>query len=562
MPSHTASAHGAHLTLRHATWSPAGETVLADIDLSLHASTRAAVVGPNGAGKTSLLRLLAEEIEPTSGILTRRPTSSTVGLVRQELDRLAHRTVREFVAAGTGVAAAESELDRTLHALADGDPAAADDYDVALTRWTALGAADFDARLSATADDLGLAARLLDADPATLSGGEAARVGLAVVELSRFDFTLLDEPTNDLDLQGLARLEEWVHDHRGGLVFVSHDRAFLERCASEVIELDGHHRTATTFAGGWQAYLDERQHQHGLAVEAHQHYVGERDHLKAVAQQKREWVMRGASRVKKNPDPDKHRNAFDKAQTEKLAGKASAADRALSRLEVVEKPWEGWDLQFTIATAQRSGQVVATLDQAVVELGQFALGPVDLAVWFGDRIGVFGANGAGKSTLIDVMLGRLATSSGSAQPGAGVVVGELGQARDAFDHPQASLIEVVTMPSGDLDEAVITIEEARSVLAKFGLDADAVDRSAQTLSPGERTRAQLAMFQLSGVNLLVLDEPTNHLDLPAIEQLEQALESYDGTLIVISHDRRFLDNVRLSRHIRLVDGLLTEELVD
>ena len=533
------------ISLRSVTWSPAEVTVVRDITLDIHEGSRLAIVGPNGIGKSSLLRIIAGQTLPTSGTLSVSPPGTSIGFVHQELDRSSSPTVRELLATRTGVADAVSEFEASTEALASGDPDAADRFDAALNHWTAIGAADFDVRLGEVAAELGLSQALLDVSPTVLSGGEAARVGLAVVLLSRFDLTLLDEPTNDLDLDGLERLERWVASHRGGLVFVSHDRVFLERAATEVFEIDEHARTGRRFGGGWLAYLDEQAVARAHAEQEYRAYTDKRSHLAAQAQQKREWVMKGVSRVKKNPDSDKHKNAFDKAQTDKLASKANAAERAMERLATVDKPWEGWDLQFSIATVERSGSLVAALDDAVIARGDFALGPITVDIQWADRVLIVGPNGSGKSTLIGAMFGRIPLRSGTAKVGSNVVVGELGQARDEFDAGDTTLLDVVT------SDGVLSISDARSVLAKFGLDASAVTRPASTLSAGERTRAQLAMFQARGINCLILDEPTNHLDMAAIEQLEQALDSYNGTLIMVSHDRRFIDRVATDRVIDL-----------
>jgi ATPase subunit of ABC transporter with duplicated ATPase domains len=223
----------------------------------------------------------------------------------------------------------------------------------------------------------------------------------------------------------------------------------------------------------------------------------------------------------------------------------------IDRLEVVEEPRKEWELQMQVAAAPRAGAIVASLRGAVVHRGSFTLGPVDLQIDWADRVAITGANGSGKSTLLALMLGRLAPDEGAATLGPGVVVGEIDQARALF-LGRESLIDAFSTVSGLLPA------QARTLLAKFGLRADHVLRPAATLSPGERTRAALALLQARGVNLLVLDEPTNHLDLPAIEQLESALDSYAGTLLLVTHDRHMLDVVTTTRHLDLAAGKLTD----
>jgi len=255
--------------------------------------------------------------------------------------------------------------------------------------------------------------------------------------------------------------------------------------------------------------------------------------------------------VNQPDDGDKHVKRWRVASAEARAGDARRTERALARLTAVEKPWEGWDLRLRIAEASRSGQVVARLDGAVVERGAFRLGPVDLEVDRGDRVAVVGPNGGGKTTLLGALLGRIPVTSGAQWLGPGVVVGELDQTRDrlATDRP---LVESFPAATG------LLVPDARTLLAKFGLGANEVQRRLSSLSPGERTRAVLALLAARGVNTLVLDEPTNHLDLPAIEQLEQALETFDGTLLLVTPDRALLDAVETTRVVDVVDGVVSE----
>ena len=243
-------------------------------------------------------------------------------------------------------------------------------------------------------------------------------------------------------------------------------------------------------------------------------------------------------------EPDKSIRAHRAERSEKQAGKVRATEKAIDRLEAVDKPWRRWELQLRFGGGERSGDVTVRLDRAEVRRGSFVLGPLDLELAWGERVALVGPNGSGKTTLVDALTGRLPLTAGTRWIGPGVRIGALDQARQGFDGATA-LLDAFVAQSG------LQQQDARSLLAKFGLERDAVQRPAHTLSPGERTRASLALLMASGTNWLVLDEPTNHLDLPAIEQLETALDAYDGTLLLVTHDRQLFEAVALDRTIEL-----------
>ncbi|KXO96771.1 Uncharacterized ABC transporter ATP-binding protein YjjK [Tsukamurella tyrosinosolvens] len=535
----------------------ADRTLFSGLDLVIAPGDVVGLVGANGAGKSTLLKLLAgvgaDGGPDVTGTVDLSPADAEVGYLAQEHERRPGETVAQFVARRTGVAAAQEAMDAA--ALALGDDPDTDLYTPALDRWLALGGADLEQRLEAILSDVGLDSP--DAAMTGLSGGQAARAGLAAVLASRYDVLLLDEPTNDLDLAGLELLERFVAEAATAIVVVSHDREFLARTVTTVVELDLAQQQIGVYGGGYEAYLTEREVARRHAREEYEEYSGKLSDLQDRAQMQRNWMehgVRNARRKMKNgSDPDKAGRKARLESTEKQASKARQTERAIERLEVVAEPRKEWELRMSILAAPRSGTVVVTASGASVAYPGLTVGPVTVSVEYGDRILLTGPNGAGKSTLLGLLLGRLTPSAGSVVHGSGVEVGEVDQARGRFlsDGPllDAFCAEVPETPPADV----------RTLLAKFGLRGHHVLRPASSLSPGERTRAALALLQARGVNLLVLDEPTNHLDLPAIEQLEQAVESFDGTVILVTHDRRMLDTVRATRRWRMADGALTED---
>jgi ATPase subunit of ABC transporter with duplicated ATPase domains len=549
----------ATLLARDLTLSFGDQLVLDAVDVGVASRDRVGVVGPNGTGKTTLLRVLAGLQVPDRGSVTLAPPTATVGYLPQEPERRAGETVRAFFARRTGVIAAAAELEAATATVTTDH----DRYDTALGRWLVLGGADLDARIGPVWAGLGLDARLLDQDMTTLSGGQAARASLGAILLAQFDVFLLDEPTNDLDFDGLDRLEGFLDGLPGAAMIVSHDRAFLERTITSVLELDAQNHQARVFAGGWLAYLEERAIARQHAEEAFEVFQTKRGALEDRARAQRQWAVQGVSKAKKNPkDNDKAQRDFRLNRTEKQAAKVRVTEKALDRLEVVDKPWEGWQLQLSIASAPRSGAVVARLSDAVVQRGDFTLGPIDVEIGWAERVAILGSNGSGKTTLLNALLGRLPLTSGTQWLGPGVVVGEIDQARASLTDNRSNSLRQRS-PVGRVQSNIPVLDafvrasglarqqEARSLLAKFGLRAEHVSRPITSLSPGERTRAVLAVLMARGTNCLVLDEPTNHLDLAAIEQLEQAVDTFDGTLLLVTHDRRLLDAVRIDRTITL-----------
>jgi ATPase subunit of ABC transporter with duplicated ATPase domains len=493
-----------------------GATVVLDrVSLTVSPRARIGVVGPNGSGKSTLLRVLAGVDAASAGRVER---VGTAGYLPQEPERRKGETLLGYLARRAGVAAAESKMQ-----------VGGDGYHDALDRFLALGGADLERRARKVCAQLGIDVPLA-AELPTLSGGEAARVSLASLLLSRFDVLCLDEPTNDLDFDGLERLERFVERFAGPIVLVSHDRAFLDRTVTRVVAFEAERRRVAEFAGTYAEFEAERRRALERQEAAYSDFVDERGRFEELLGVRREQARHGLN--------------LGRRETQALKSKVGQAKRRLERLEEVEKPWSAWRLELSLAPRARSGDVVARLSGAVVQRGEFRLGPIDLTVGWGDRIAIVGSNGAGKTTLLRALLGEQPLASGTRTIGTGVVVGELDQRRELFasDEPLLDRFR---------NESALRAPDARTLLAKFGIRGEDALRPARSLSPGERSRAVLALLQARGVNCLVLDEPTNHLDVEAIEQLEEALAGYRGTVLLVTHDRRFLEAFGATRTIAL-----------
>ncbi len=511
------------------------QPLFAGLDLTLAPGDVTALVGPNGSGKSTLLRIIAGEHAADSGSIRFAPPDAAVGYLPQSPPGAAE-SILDYARRRTGVAKAGLEFEQAAATLAGGaGVAAADRYNLALDRWLALGGADLEVRLAEVLARVGLAAELTR-PLGTLSGGQAARAGLASILVSRFDLLLLDEPTNNLDLAGLDAITDFVRRVSAPVLIASHDRAFLDAVATSVLELDLPQQAVNHYAGGWSEYRAARALARSQADLAYQAHLGERAELVAEARRKTDWARQGRTKAAGLGPGMKLEKKYREDRARRMDQRAARVRTALTRLPEVEQPRREWELRYTITEAPPPAGVVLTLDQVVARNGDFTVGPVSAQVARGDRVALVGDNGSGKTTLLDAVLGgRL--ESGRISWGTRVAIGRLDQARSVIGGVEP-LLEQVQAAIDAPDAAA-----ARTLLAKFGLGAEHVGRAGDTLSLGERTRAALAVLQGRAINVVVLDEPTNHLDVEAIEQLQAALESFTGTLLIVTHDRALLGAV-------------------
>ena len=387
-----------------------------------------------------------------------------------------------------------------------------------------------------------------------LSGGQAARANLASLLLSRYDVFLLDEPTNDLDIAGLEILEDFVRKLRAATVLVSHDRAFLERTVDRVLELDLAQQKTRLYGGGYAGYLEERETARRHARENYEQYAETKAELEARRRTQIGWADKGVREARsKATDKDKHVLHAQVARSEKLAGKVKATERMIGRLEVAEEPRKEWQLQMEIAAGaavrlgrggharggRRPRRVPARPGQPADRLGRPGH---DHRAERGGQ--VHPDRRAARPGAADVGpgLARQRHHDRRGRPGPQPVPGRAAAARRVRGRSSRTWSRPRSGPCWPSSGSRRTTSRARP----------------GSLSPGERTRAGLALLQARGVNLLVLDEPTNHLDLPAIEQLESALDGYPGTFLLVTHDRRMLEGISVTRHLAVEDGQVTE----
>ncbi len=484
-----------------------------DASFQLNPGERVGLVGPNGAGKSTLFRMIVGEEAPDDGDVA-IPKKTSIGYFRQEVDEMQGRSVLDEAIAGSGrLGDLHHELALLEHAMSD--PDRMDEMDATLERfghvqeeYQHLGGYELESRARECLLGLGFADDQIDGDVGALSGGWKMRVSMAKVLLGNFDVLLLDEPTNHLDIESILWLESFLKSVSSTLFMTSHDRDFMNRIVSKIVEIDG--GDIVTYSGNYDFYLAERE-----IRETNQEAAYARQQAKLAKEQR--FIDRFSAHAAK-------------------AAQVQSRVKALEKIEKLEPPKKRKVVKWDFRTPGRSGDDVAMLQKVSKRFGKRTIyDSFDFHVRRGERWCVMGKNGAGKSTLLKMIAGALAPDSGSVRLGASLRVGYFAQqALDLLD-PELTVID--QMQKDFPMEGLGTI---RTLLGAFQFSGDDADKRIRSLSGGEKSRLVMARMLFDPPNFLVLDEPTNHLDLATKEMLVEALKNFEGTMLFVSHDRTFL----------------------
>ncbi|MEU8233035.1 ABC-F family ATP-binding cassette domain-containing protein [Actinoplanes sp. NPDC048967] len=513
-----------------------GDLLFSDLDLIVGPGDRIGVVGPNGAGKTTLLRVLAGELAPASGSVTRAP-GTRVGYVPQQVAD-PQGTVGEFLTAGLGELAAVTERLRQLETALEGGADVLDEYGQAQERWTALEGWTGETRLTEIRQRLDIDHLPADLRLSEVSGGEQARLLLARALLDAPGLLLLDEPTNHLDAEGAAWLADWLRDFPGGVLAVSHDRAFLDAVVTHVVELDGIQDQPQDYPGcGYTAYRQEKARRWQRLLLAHEAQEKDRIRWEQDIERTKQQARFVETTVRSGVEAPHLRRI-----AKKVAQKAKARERRLRRqmesARWIAEPRTRPPLTLAFPADERADRdTVLAVHDLTVKLGdRTLLDGVDLDVRRGDRILITGRNGAGKTTLLRAIAEH-----------AEVELAVLPQTSDG-------LRTATTVLDFFRSRVPVYAEDAERLLAGHQFGPDQWGASLRSLSAGELRRLLLAVMVNSPARILLLDEPTNFLDFDALEVIEQALRAYRGTLLTVTHDRYFAGAVGHTRTWHVADG--------
>lgn len=523
--------------------------VLSNISFSLEQGQKVALVGNNGTGKTTLLRIVAGLEELDAGTLD-IVQNTCIGYLPQDTSLSGNEKISTYLRRVTGIDVLEKTLEELSSSL--NDHAKTRQYVEAQEKYNHLDGYAFDRRMEIMLSGFGLESVGLEHKLSDLSSGQKSKVALTGILLKGVDLLLLDEPTNNLDLPALIWLEDFLRKTDVACIVVSHDRRFLDRLVKKIFEIDWRTHMLTVTSGTYSNYLEMVAKRATKQKEDYRIQQEEIERLNNSAQEKRADAARGSRWT--GTDNDKFLQGFKRNRASKSSRVAKAIEKRVEQMEKVERPIERDPFEIPIDAKIGSGTLDIRLTNVVAGYSNcFKVGPMSFEIRYGSRVGIMGLNGTGKSTLLKTITGQLLPLSGEIEIGSSVRIGNMMQEHE-------TLPRKITPLQFLMERARLSQQDSYAKLAKFSLYERQVTLPISTLSPGGRARLLLALFSAQSVNTLALDEPTNHLDLEALGALEETLHTYQGTVLLVSHDRYFLEKALLETTYVLSDGTLTKIL--
>lgn len=518
------------LTAKNISAGYGGSVIIDDVSLTLRKGEKVALVGPNGSGKSTLLKALAGKLDLDSGTIT-NDEKSRIGYLPQIVEIISDETVASYIKRVNGIKAIEDRMELLAEKLTD--PKALMEYSGLQEQYLAIDGYNFDHRLLLILRGLGLEKMLYEHKISNLSGGQKSKVALAALLISKPDILLLDEPTNNLDLPSIIWLETFLNQTNEGCLIISHDRDFIDRIVSRVIVVDPQTRTTTEHTGSYTDYIERTEKAKIRQTELYGIQQREVKQMQDAIDKKKQWANKGARQ--QTNDNDKYLRGYQRDRSSRISKNAKALEKQVERMQTIEKPREEKTLTIPLNATMDSAKHSIVIDDLVAgyENG-FQIGPITMQFTFGSRTAIIGSNGSGKTTLLRIITRELSPISGTISIGPSLIIGSITQ--DLINLPQTkTILDFLT------ENPIIEKNLAYNMLHRFGFSADKAKTKIQLLSPGEQMRLLIALYSLLSVNALILDEPTNHLDLEALTALESLLEQYEGTVVLVSHDRHFLE---------------------
>ena len=534
------------INLNHVNYATGSKEILHDVSFSINVGDKIGLVGSNGAGKTTLLRLINGDLTPTSGEIIK--TNEEIGILPQDMRDWLDYSVYEFIEEVTGVKDTREQFDEQCANLEhDSSERTLLLYADALEKYGKFEVASFDANLEKALKCADISSINTDKEIGNFSGGQRTRIALAAVFASRYDVVLLDEPTNNLDAKGVVVLEKFIEGSNAAFLMVSHDRRFLRNATSRIIELMGGDQGMRQYGLGYDEYVEARERAKQATFNRYEQYEKEKKRLDRAARAAR-IKANSAGSNRSNSDNDKLTAHFRKEKAASgLASAASGMSSRLGQLEEPERPEEDVSLKFLFKEEAGKKLNLLSVSNLEIDYGNgHTIGPVSFSIRTGDKILLKGKNGSGKTSVIRGIMGDTPVSSGDvhASKQANVIYVDQNQTLPLPDDSALNNLRHLA-PSLELHDAI-------NLLIRFNLKKDIIQVTpGSELSGGERAKVLLAGIAANNVGLLILDEPTNNLDIPTIEALEHALKNYNGGVLIVSHDRDFVQNIGITNTISI-----------